>query len=413
MRVQGTISILALLLLLLSGLARGQEATPTPPPDPDVKATTKITPGCVLSVTVTDEPDLSGSFTVDDAGEIKFTLSDAESETKEEWNVVVKDKTTDEAKTAIADSMKKYLRAPEVTVVLVKLPRIKVEVVGPALKPGSLELRPGSRLSDALLLCGSKPNADLANIRILRRAKKEGEKPQTLAVDFEAFSSGASDEDPELQAGDRIVLTPRPVQAPVEEVRYVRVVGEVNREVQHPLSKGLRVRDLLERAGGLKPTADRTKMRLVRGTDGKVLDLDADRVEADDPVYNLPLSPNDLIIVGVRDQSLVFAVIGEVVQPSTFPWNASEKMTLLTAIERAGGLTKQADAKKGLLRKNFLRNPVQPRDLPFDLDQIKKGKMPDWEIEPGDTLLIPTRQRRPNFFQQIMPLLFRFLPFGI
>lgn len=401
---------ITLLFLLITGTAQGQETPPKP--DPEVTMQTKITTGCELSVTVTDEPGLSGTFSIDESGAIQFSLSDAEGEHKEEWSVAVKDKTTDEARDAIVESMKKYLRAPEVTVVIVKLPRIKVEVVGPALRPGTLELKPGSRLSDAILICGYKPNADLTNIRILRRTGKEGESPQTIAINFIAFSSGESDEDPVLKPDDRIVLTPRPEPRTPVEIAYVRAVGEVNREVQHPLSKGFRVRDLLERAGGLKPTADRTKMRLVRGENGKVLELDADRVEADDPVYNLPLAPNDLLIVGVRDQSLVFAVLGEVIQPSTLPWKAEEKMTVLSAIERVGGLTKQGDARKGILRKNFLRNPTQTRDIAFDIEQIKKGKQPDWEIEAGDTVLIPTRQRRPTFLQQLLPIVFRFLPIG-
>lgn len=410
MRARDILLTMILLFLLVTGAAQGQETPPMP--DPEVTMSTRITPGCVLSVSVKDEPGLSGTFTIEESGEIRFTLSDPEGEHKEEWGVAVKDKTTGEARDAIAESMRKYLRAPEVSVVIVRLPRLKLEVIGPAQRPGKLELKPGSRLSDALLICGYKPTADLANIRVLRRAQKAGDPPQTIAVNFIAFSNGESSDDPLLQSGDRIVLTPRPEPVTPMEVAYARAVGEVNREVQHPLSKGFRVSDLLERAGGLKPTADRTRLRLVRGEDGKVLELDADRVEADDPVYNLPLAPNDLLIVGVRDQSLVFAVLGEVMQPTTLPWKAEEKMTVLTAIERAGGLTKQGDARKGILRKNFLRNPTQTRDIPFDIEQIRKGKQPDWEIEAGDTVLIPTRQPRKNFFQQLLPIFFRFLPIG-
>lgn len=411
MKARHSIAIFSLLLLLFSRVVWGQETLPQP--DPGVTVATKITPGCTVSVTVKNEPGLSGTFTIEEAGEIRFTLADDEGGNKTEWSVAVKGKTTNEAHAAITESMKKYLTAPEVSVVIVKLPRVIVEITGPVQKPGRLEIAPGSHLSDALALALYKPNADLANIRILRKAKKEGEKPQTIAVDFAAFSSGASDDDPILQSGDKIYLLAMPVIAPPEELRYVRAVGEVSREVQHPFTKGMKVRDLLERAGGLKPTADREKMRLVRGADGKVLELDADKVEADDPLYNMPLSPNDLLIVGVRDQSLVVAVLGEVLQPSTLPIKAGEKLTLLEVVERAGGLTKQADARKGLLRKNFLRNPAQTRDMPIDLDKIKKGEHPNFEIEPGDAIMIPPRQRRPSFFQQLLPIMFRFLPFGI
>ncbi|MCS6777708.1 MAG: SLBB domain-containing protein [Chloroherpetonaceae bacterium] len=404
------LTLLILLTLFPGSVADAQEVIPRP--DPDVTPATRIVAGCTVCVIVTGEPDLSGTHILDEKGDILFSLADTEGENRQEWRVSLKGKTTEEARAAITESLKKYLRAPEVTVVIVKLPRVRVDIVGPVDRPGPMELKPGARLSDALARCGYRPTTDLTNVRILRPSRHPGGKPETLIVDVEAYGRGEHDDDPPLQSGDRIVLIARQGQQAPKEPTYVRIIGEVEREVQHPLTPGLRVKDLFERAGGLKPTADREKIRLVRGADGKVLELDADKVEADDPVYNLPLAPNDLIIVGVRDQSRVFAVLGEVAQPSTFSYRTDEKVTLLTAIERAGGPTRQADLRKGLLRRNFLRNPAQASDIPFDLEQVKKGKQPDYVLEPGDAVLLPPRVRRPGLLQQFLPLVLRFFTFG-
>lgn len=186
MRPQRTVSLFWLWLLLFARMAYGQEAPP--PPDPGVTMTTRITSGCTVSVTVTGEPDLSGSYILDETAEIPFTIADADGSNKQEWRVGIKDKTTEEAKAAITESLKKYLRAPEVAVVITRLPRIRVDISGPVTRPGPMELKPGTRLSDALARCGYKPTTDLANIRILRKAQKLGDKPQTIAVNFEARS---------------------------------------------------------------------------------------------------------------------------------------------------------------------------------------------------------------------------------
>jgi len=412
-----TFSVVAALLLGTAGTvtapAGAQTQTPAIAADLEAKPTTKIIPGCVLGVTVTDEAQLTGLYPVDAKGAIHFTLTDDEGGHKQEWTVSVKDKTADEARTAIAESLKTYLVAPEVQVVIAKLPRVRVEITGPARTTGKLELSTNAHLSDAMAACGYTPRADLANVRILRRESEDGKAPKvhTIAVNFAAFIRGESNDDPALQTGDKIILPALP--EPTPEPKVARIVGEVVREASIPLSPGMTLHDAFDRAGGLKETADREKIRVVRGSDGRIFEVEADKVEANDPVHNLPLGPGDLIIVGMRDRSLRYAVLGEVAEQKTFDWNPKEKVTLLSALEQAGGLTKRGDARKGLLRKGYLLNPTQTRDLPFDLEQIAKGKQPDWEIEPGDAIFIPPKQRRPNVLQQILPMVLRFLPFGL
>jgi|GEM_PF-2417887 len=416
------LAILAVLFFFLGGIvlpcrAQTADSVPAtaaqtlPAADPQATFSTKITPGTEVHIAVTEEPGVSGTQTVETDGTIGFAVSDLDGNNKTEWRVNIKDKTTDEAKDVIIESLKKYFKAPEVRVIVTKMPRIRVEISGPVESPGTHTLAPDALLSDALAAARYKPNADLSKVRITHKAK-EGEQPVPLLVDFAAYQEGRSELDPELKNGDRVLLIALPKETVRPAPQFVRMVGEVVRDAYIPFANGMRVKSALDQVGGLKPSADRKKMRLVRGGDGKILELDADKVDEDDPVHNIFLSPGDMLFVNVRDRGLIYSVIGEVIAPNTFAYLPDSKVTLLQAIEQAGGLTKTADKRKGILRRGFLQNPAQSPELPFDIEKIIKGEQRNWELEAGDAVIILPRKKRPTFLQQALPLLFRFLPFG-
>jgi protein involved in polysaccharide export with SLBB domain len=404
------IRLLALMLfaigwLTAAGIALGQAGAPLI--DPDATPATRITPHCVLTVVVSDEPDLSGAFAVDAEGKIHFAIADADGDNKTTWTVTVMGKTADEAREAILDSLKTYLREPDVKVYLTKVARLTVDIVGPAKLTGKLELPIGAHLSDAMARCGYLANADIANVRILRKQPIDG-KPQTktIAVDFAAFARGESDTDPTLDEGDKIVLPLIP-----EHVvpKLVRVDGEVARQASIPISRGMTVRDALQRAGGLKETADRDRIRLVRA-DGRIIELRADAIDANEPTQNLMIATGDLLIVERADRSLRWSAMGEVLHPGTFPYNPKEPLTVLRALQKVGGPTRNADLKKGLLRKGFFLNPAHTVDIYFDLTQIVKGKQQDWAVEAGDAMILQPKPRKPNLLQELLPIALRFLP---
>lgn len=421
--------LLAGLALLLGPLTRLPAGAQSEPLTQDSEATvaTKIVPGCLLSITVMDEPKLSGAFTVDAEGKVTFTLGDEDDNSKQTWTVTLKDKTVDEARNLLADSMKKYLVNPQVTLFIAHLPKLKVEIRGAARKTGTLELSLKATLSDAITACDPKASADLSQILLTRKVKVEPKdvktgdpsppKPMTktraFVIDFTKYQSGENEDDPKLEAGDVILLPTKPEQKAPPEQSMVRVEGEVKQEAGVPFGPGLTVKDCLERAGGLKETADRRKIFLIRRANGNKLTLDADKVLADDPVYNLKMEPGDLLLISVRDRSMQFAVMGEVIQESRFDWNPEEKVKLTDAIERAGGLKKTADRKHGVIRKGYYLNSTTSQPIPFDYDKVLKGKEPNYEIEAGDAIIFPPRQKRPSFLQQFLPMLFRFLPLGI
>ncbi len=170
---------LALCAVLLSCASFGQEPpvnTPSTlpvassvslPADPTLLATTKIEPGFLLRVEVADEAQLTGEYDVDAQGAIHFTLADEQGKHKEEWSVKVGQKTAEEAAMLVAESLKAYIRQPNVHVILLKRPRLHVEMAGTGCKPGLLELPLDARLSDVMFVC--KQNADYAHLLLVRK----------------------------------------------------------------------------------------------------------------------------------------------------------------------------------------------------------------------------------------------------
>lgn len=440
----------ALCVMLLPNVSLGQEQPKNVPSivpssanaatpmhaDPTLLANTKIEPGFLLRVEVADEAQLTGEYEVDAEGVIHFTLADEQGKHKEEWSVKVGQKTAEEANALVAESLKAYLRQPNVHVMLLKRPRLHVEMAGTGCRPGLLELPLDAHLSDVMSVC--KQNADYAHL-LLARKQKVGDKSsvefsstiktvvdggtpggeentpatRTLTINFEDYQQGQNGDDPKLEDGDKIYIQMKPPGAPEHVLRTVRVVGEVGREVDIPLSAGMTVKDALTRAGGLKDTADPDNIRLHRGESGKDFELKAAGIQDEDAKINMVLEPGDYLIAYKRDLSMRWGIDGEVMAGNVFPYVPGFKMTITRAVSIAGGLTKKAEHHKGVLRKGYLINPTKVRDIIFDYDAIKNKKQQDFEVEAGDVVVILQRQHRPTIWQKLLPLALKFIPLPI
>lgn len=375
----------------------------------------KIVEGCVVSILVSEEAEISGEREIDSTGLVHFRIGEADAKYHTEWSVKLAGKTPKEAQEALTSSLKLYYKNPDVTLKVLKYPKKSVEIFGPVKLDGVIRISLDGRLSDAIAIAGIQQDADLTRITIVRKIKsnppkpKETAKTERLLIDFMASDA---ESDPLLFAGDRIYLVSKPVIKVAPPIAIIRVMGEVGREGAYPMKNGT-VRDALLLAGGLKLTANREKILLIRAKDTKYLPLDADKVMDGDPVHNLPVDDRDIINVEKADQSQFVSLEGEVRSPGRFLLKEGEKLNLLALLEKTGGPTKNAEIKKGVLRKNYFRDPINSRLIPFNLDNVRKGKEPNWEIEQGDQILFGPKIKRPSLFQRLLPILMNFLPFGI
>jgi hypothetical protein len=118
-------------------------------------------------------------------------------------------------------------------------------------------------------------------------------------------------------------------------------------------------------------------------SDQVTIDLDELLVRGD-PRVNIPIFANDLINVPGTVEITVYC-LGEVSKPGAVSFRSSERITVLTAIAHAGGLTDRA-SKKILVKR------AAPSDghaeITVDYNKIIAGKEPDLELRQGDVIVV-------------------------
>jgi polysaccharide biosynthesis/export protein len=102
------------------------------------------------------------------------------------------------------------------------------------------------------------------------------------------------------------------------------------------------------------------------------------------PKVNIPIYANDLINVPAAVGVTIFC-LGEVRSPGALSFKSNDRITVLTAIARAGGLTDRA-ARKVVIRRR--EEGGKEREIEVDAKRILAGKDPDVELRPGDVMVV-------------------------
>jgi protein involved in polysaccharide export with SLBB domain len=103
-----------------------------------------------------------------------------------------------------------------------------------------------------------------------------------------------------------------------------------------------------------------------------------------DPRANIPLLANDLINVPAAVEITVYC-LGAVARPGAVSFKSTERITLLAAIARAGGLTDRA--AKALRVKRADATAGTP-EIEADYKRILSGKDADVELRQGDVVVV-------------------------
>lgn len=98
---------------------------------------------------------------------------------------------------------------------------------------------------------------------------------------------------------------------------------------------------------------------------------------------NIPIFANDLINVPPAVSVTIF-LVGEVRSPGAVEFKSNERITMLTALARAGGLTDRAARKVTIRRQSGGR----PEEIEVDAKRILSGKDPDVALEDGDVVVV-------------------------
>jgi polysaccharide export outer membrane protein len=169
--------------------------------------------------------------------------------------------------------------------------------------------------------------------------------------------------------------------------RPISVIGAVKNPGNLGFSGHWTLLEAVAAAGGLAENHGNVVYVLRRADSGLsdqvTIDLDDLMVRGDSRV-NIPIFANDLINVPVTVDVTVYC-LGEVSKPGALAFKSSERITVLTAIAHAGGLTDRA-SKKILVKR------VAPADgrteITVDYNKILAGKEPDLELRQGDVIVV-------------------------
>jgi polysaccharide biosynthesis/export protein len=103
-----------------------------------------------------------------------------------------------------------------------------------------------------------------------------------------------------------------------------------------------------------------------------------------DPKANIPIYANDLITVPGTVEVTVYC-LGEVARPGALVFKSDERITVLTAIAHAGGLTDRA-ASRILIKRSV--GTAGPAEITVDFRKILAGKESDVELTQGDVIVV-------------------------
>ena len=177
------------------------------------------------------------------------------------------------------------------------------------------------------------------------------------------------------------------VQVREFQSRPISVVGSVRKPGPLPFSGKWTLLEVIAAAGGLSEGHGEV-IHVLRRADNGLSDQIAIPVEdlfvRGDASVNIPIFANDVVNVPAMAHVTVFC-LGEVNQGGALVFRESERMTVLTAIARAGGLTDRASRKILIKRRG---RTGAPESLIVDYKRIIAGRDPDLDLAPDDVVMV-------------------------
>ncbi len=167
----------------------------------------------------------------------------------------------------------------------------------------------------------------------------------------------------------------------------VTLLGQVQNPGTYYLEGRMTLTELLAKAGGLKPTAGPVlELRRTARGDGEgappPMDFPTSKLLTGEVGRDVILQAGDVLFVSAKK---IFFISGEVARPGQY--EISLGLTLMQAISQAGGVGKFASQAIEVHRDVDGEKQI----LSFDLSQIRKGRMGDPAVLPGDVIFVKRR----------------------
>ena len=273
------------------------------------------------------------------------------------------------------------LKRPDVVVDIIGRTTKEVIVGGAVIRPGSLPIKKGMRLSDVLDLAGLQPSSDTSRVHLDRSGV-------LIVVDYRKFLSGqaaGADVNPVLEPSDRVYLLS------VEQLAGVaRVIGEIKDPKAGiiALSNRTTLSQALQQAGGVTAIGDPKRVSVRRGT--QEVNVDAESLLSGNLTNDILLLDGDTVIVPKRIRKAEATITGAVRNAGTV--SLTSPLTLIQAIGQVGGLLDGANRKSVVVRRLSLDGKLVSGVA--DLDRDTDAAM---ILQDGDVIEVMPAKRINRF----------------
>jgi polysaccharide biosynthesis/export protein len=242
-----------------------------------------VGPEDVLTVTVYNEPQLTGKFRVEKDGEFNYPFL---GRVRAGGRTV--DELADVIKARLADG---YLRRPQVTVEVDQFRSQNVFVMGEVRTPGKYVLSGPVTLLDALARAGATTDAAGPEVLILHAKDPISASPtlpdqrdaEIVTVNLRDIQDGRLSRNVTIRDGDTIFVT---------KAERFFVVGQVRNAGSYILERNMTVLQAISTAGGISERGSTKRLRIVRIVGSKRTEFDAKPTDV--------VRPGDTIVVRQR-----------------------------------------------------------------------------------------------------------------
>jgi len=331
-----------------------------------------------IHVTVADEAELTGDYTVDGDGNITMLYINqvhVQGLTPAQAAAVIRGTPASGSKKATG--LTQYYVSPQVIVTIASAGGIDVSVTGLVAAPRHYTLKSDARLNDVLQEAIPALNADLTKVVITR-----GDTTQT--INYRSFlDDQMASGNPPLQDGDTINIAshdPLPIS--------INIQGQVGKPGRFQVPAGTAAYGALQAAGGPTLLAN-TKSIVIKhfgSTDQLPFDYVGAGLTPTDTTINPVLLDGDTIIVPAAPISSSYTLTGPGIRnPAEYALPDGTPISLASAIGKAGGLTDRAKINQvSIIRVN----PTSRQTQTIKLDASSPEVQGSYMLQPGDNITI-------------------------
>ena len=337
-------------------------------------------PDDVVEITVRNHSELDHVLTVLPDGKITFpTVGEMQAAGK-----------TPRALAAdIQAELEKTLNNVGVTVVVKESHSRRVRIIGAVKQAGGLDMKPGWRIFDALIAAGGlSARPELVVGRLVRG---NGADTQVLNIDVaQILSAPTGSANVALEPNDLLLLDE---QAVVK--RQAQVIGQVGKPSLYDIDADTSLLALLALAGN--PTEHAALSRVYVLRNGKQIGVDLYPLlsdgKSDDSVTKFKMQANDVLVVPTIEKH--YSVQGTVSKTGTYAFPEKGSVTVLEALNQAGGATGGDLSNTGVIR--MVDGQYTVTHINVD-KMLKKGDLSkNVVLQPGDMVYVPPKSTGQGF----------------